>query len=150
MVKTRTPISKIKFHSINRDVRAAVATNSYNANRIAGAQNVSAESVRSVKRTGTWPKFLEYKKANRSRQIIGKIARGKAAIAKADGVQHRPIGSFSAKPAQPTAYDEAYRGLEAKVARLQQQVQGEEERLDRVVDWVAKIDKRASKRWWNR
>ncbi|MDQ0868999.1 hypothetical protein QFZ70_001472 [Arthrobacter sp. V1I9] len=61
-------ITKIKFYSINRDVKAAVAADTYNAEEIGRKHYVSRETVNAVRRAGTWPQWLRNKaEANRKR-----------------------------------------------------------------------------------
>lgn len=64
-----TEITKPKFYSINRDIKAAVVTNSYDAIRIARKQSVSAETVRAVRRAGTWPKWQHIKAERNQRRV---------------------------------------------------------------------------------
>jgi hypothetical protein len=52
-----TRISKIKFHSISRDVKSGLPTAS-----VAIKQRVSESTVRSVRRAGTWPKYQAFKR----------------------------------------------------------------------------------------
>lgn len=59
-------ISKIKFYSINRDIKASVAAGNWNAGRIANAHHVSDETVRAIKRTRTWPAWEIAKQVRRS------------------------------------------------------------------------------------
>lgn len=61
-------ITKIKFYSINRDVRAAVAAANYDAEEIGRKHFVSRETVNAVRRAGTWPQWERNKaEANRRR-----------------------------------------------------------------------------------
>lgn len=69
-------LNKIKFHSINRDVKAAQVTNSYNAIEIGRQHFVSRETVNAVRRAGTWPQW-EQNKAELNRK---RIERAKKAI----------------------------------------------------------------------
>ena len=68
-------ITKIKFYSINRDVKAAVAADNYNADEIARKHYVSRETVNAVRRAGTWPQWMRNKaEANRRRAVRAKAA----------------------------------------------------------------------------
>lgn len=69
-------ITKIKFYSINRDVKAAVAAANYDAEEIGRKHFVSRETVNAVRRAGTWPQWERNKaEANRRR-----VERAKAAV----------------------------------------------------------------------
>lgn len=57
----RQIITKIKFYSINRDIKAAVEKDSYSAKKIAKTHHVSPETVRSIRRVRTWPAFVTAK-----------------------------------------------------------------------------------------
>jgi hypothetical protein len=70
-----TRITKIKFHSINRDVKDAITSAKYNAFNIAKKHGVSDETVRSVRRAKTWPAFVTAKQLK-----VALVARGKKAI----------------------------------------------------------------------
>lgn len=64
-------ITKIKFYSINRDVKAAVAAANYDAEEIGRKHYVSRETVNAVRRAGTWPQW-ERNKAEANRRRIEK------------------------------------------------------------------------------
>ena len=56
-----TRITKIKFHSINRDIKAEIQNGTYDSSLIAAQQHVSTETVRAVRRAKTWPGFITAK-----------------------------------------------------------------------------------------
>lgn len=56
-MSARKRINKTKFYAINRDVKAG-----YSVKCVASNHNVSEETVRTVKRAKTWPRFEAMKK----------------------------------------------------------------------------------------
>lgn len=62
-------ITKIKFLSISRDVKDAVAAKKYDAERLAKKHHVNRETVRRIKQAKTWPGFLKLK-AERARREL--------------------------------------------------------------------------------
>jgi hypothetical protein len=65
--KSRKSLDKRLFYAISREVKSTLVGGSYKADDIAKAHSVSSETVRSIRRAGTWPKFIENKKARRAR-----------------------------------------------------------------------------------
>jgi hypothetical protein len=80
-----TRISKIKFHSISRDVKSGMPTAS-----VAIKQRVSESTVHKVRRFGTWPKYQAFNHMMADR-IAAKRARRprttKVEFAKAAGLK---------------------------------------------------------------
>jgi uncharacterized protein YjcR len=70
-----TRITKIKFYSINRDIKAAVISPKYSTARIAEKQGVSIATVHSVRLAKTWPAFVTAKQLK-----AALVARGKKAV----------------------------------------------------------------------
>lgn len=75
--KTRQAITQKRFYTISRAIKGAVKANSYNANELAKWFGISPETVRAVRRAGTWPQFIRDKQARRAR-VVGKTAGGAA------------------------------------------------------------------------
>jgi hypothetical protein len=69
-----TRITKIKFYSINRDIKEAVISTKYSTARIAQKQGVSIGTVQSVRLAKTWPAFVTAKQLK-----AALVSRGKAA-----------------------------------------------------------------------
>jgi hypothetical protein len=71
-----TKVNKIKFYSINRDIKEAVAARTYNAVEIGRKHYVSRETVNAVRRAGTWPQW----ERNRAEANRKRIEKAKAAL----------------------------------------------------------------------
>lgn len=59
----KSPLTKQMFWEINRTITLSVVQRNYDAHRIALEHGVSDETVRGIRRTGTWPKYEEAKRA---------------------------------------------------------------------------------------
>lgn len=67
--KTRkSPLTKQMFWAIKRTISANLAVGTYDAHRIGLEHDVSDETVRAVRRTGTWPKYEAVKLARNLRR----------------------------------------------------------------------------------
>jgi hypothetical protein len=67
--KTRkSPLTKQMFWAIKRTINLAVVQRDYDAHKIALEHGVSDETVRAVRRTGTWPKYEAVKVARNLRR----------------------------------------------------------------------------------
>lgn len=64
-----SPITKVKFHEINRSIKAGLQGNAYSAAHLAEMHGTSAETVRAVRRAGTWPRYEQGKRDRRARQV---------------------------------------------------------------------------------
>lgn len=63
-MSARKRINKTKFHAINRDVKVPGSK----VKAIASVHNVSEETVRTIKRAKTWPRFEAMKKLKNERR----------------------------------------------------------------------------------
>ncbi|MBO1267070.1 hypothetical protein [Arthrobacter cavernae] len=70
-------LTKIKFFSINRDIRDGRRSNA----QMAAFHNVSIETIRTVRNAKTWNGFLAHKQAKAARALKRKIELGKARAA---------------------------------------------------------------------
>lgn len=68
-------INKIKFLSINRDIKEALASGTYKTQAIADKHGIGVSTVRSIKRAKTWPAFVTAKQNYMALRYRGKSAR---------------------------------------------------------------------------
>jgi len=154
----RTLVSKIKFLSISKDVKAAVAAGNYNAMTLGKKHKVSRETIRRVRDAKTWPGFLLLKQ----KRAVFDVNRSADNFEKAQKAGLNPVR----RPAQegkpgPVEYN---RNMLEKVVneilepfvvnfvakdQLDDAIEKVHERLD---TQLYLINKKADKKrhWWNR
>jgi len=88
-------IEKIKFLSINREIKEAVKLGKYSAARIAKKHHVSEGTIRAIRRAKTWPGFITAKQL----KITHDMARRAAAFKKS---QEQPAEKISDLPETTT------------------------------------------------
>lgn len=67
--KTRQTITQKTFYSINRSIKEALKARTYSSTEIAKFWGVSPETVRAIRRAGTWPQFIRDKETRRARVV---------------------------------------------------------------------------------
>jgi hypothetical protein len=131
--KSRKSLDKRLFYAISREVKSTLVGGSYKADDIAKAHSVSSETVRSVRRAGTWPKFVENKKARRVRQV-------ELNTSKSPVLSQHPFVPRAAK-VPPLTYV-TREELDMALVGLRRDYERSEHRLDQMVTWVGKLEDR--------
>lgn len=141
---TNGPIQKIKFHSINRDIKRDVAAKRYKAKTIAAKHHVTPATVSAVRRAGTWPQYEADKRARLARTV--ELAKNRAA---------NPSGVVrGVEPVKESVdVDELLlhvKALRHDFQRLESEQKHNERRIHGIIEWVDRIDNKAGRRWWHR
>lgn len=77
----KSKISKIKFHSVMRDIKSAKEVGNYNALAIAETHHVSRETVNAIRRAKTWPGFILAKQSTNTLRARAKADEHDALVA---------------------------------------------------------------------
>ena len=141
-------INKIKFLSVNRDIKAACAEDKYYPHTLAHKHGLSVSTIRSIKRAKTWPGFLTAKQLT-----ITLTARGKAAVfAKAQAAPTEKLARGLRKlESHPVDYittkqfTDALDSMKAKLGQDRSRADLHHERLDNL-----ERDNRVTMRFINR
>lgn len=65
----RSPLKRKEFLEISSKIKACRKLGIYNAARLAKESSVSQETIRAVRRAGTWPQWERDKEARRKRAL---------------------------------------------------------------------------------
>ncbi|MFB6518604.1 hypothetical protein [Streptomyces sp. NPDC056401] len=139
------PLTRDKFRNILRAV-ASAKQNGRSMDQVAERQGVSVETVRAVRRTGTWVEFVRYKKSLRAKK------NGADAPAKVTPEEvAQAAQAEETKPETPTVTREEFLALQKTVNELRAShkdltysINRNSADLERLSSWVKAIDTRLS------
>lgn len=140
----RRDIEDIKVRSVLKDISDQLKSGAYRSADIAAKHHLSAESVRAIRRAGTVKQWHADKIKRLARRNELLVQRGKKAVHKRyaptlDQIINNVTGVSNKRVMTPE-------DMTIQIKDLQRRDDGHDERIDRIIRWVTKIDARTAKR----